>query len=141
MTKSLYELKYLKWYDISYNKKKLEKFLLRIKILRFISFLPKYNLELNYLNQIYSEIDKEKIKKLLQNDDNTTRLLIIEKLSRDAATEIIIKGTYSKKTYRKLSNLPLNDFKLSLTRIEELLNMAKNVTNQSNKISEDIPGI
>lgn len=141
MNKSLYELKYLIWFDIHYNNKKLKKFLLRRKLLKLIQFIPRFGLELKYLNEIYSSINKEKINNLHDNEENTIRLSIIEKLSRDAAIEILINGTYKKKTYKKLSNLPLSDFKLSLTRIEELIGIAKNVTNQSNKISDDIAGL
>jgi predicted Fe-Mo cluster-binding NifX family protein len=116
------------------------KFYNRLRICKLLSFINCYNSEYKILKRI-EDNNIQKLRKLRENDYNTVRLSIIEKLSRDGAIEIVIDQHLSKKTYKKLSNLPLSDYKLAMTRIEELINIAQNVNNQSNKISDNIPGL
>lgn len=141
MSKTYYELNFIVWNDISYNRKKLLKFYRRLELCKLLSFIPRYSDEYKILIKIRSQQNQEKIERLYKNEEKAVREAIIENLSRKAATELIIDNRWSKKTYNKISNLPLSDFKIALTRIEELIENAKNVTNQSNKISDDIAGL
>lgn len=141
MSKTYYELNFIVWNDISYNRKKLLKFYRRLELCKLLSFIPRYSDEYKILIKIRSQQNQEKIERLYNNEEKAVREAIIENLSRKAATELIIDNRWSKKTYNKISNLPLSDFKIALTRIEELIENAKNVTNQSNKISDDIAGL
>jgi hypothetical protein len=65
---------------------------------------------------------------------------IIEKFSRIGALDIAIHGVYTRDTYRVISNLPKDDYKLVLKRVEELVKIAQNTTIQSDNISDNIPG-
>lgn len=90
---------------------------------------------------IYKSYDKQRLDNLLSNDENTIRLCFIEKWARIAAMDVLIHKSFGRQTYEVISNLPLSDYKLLLKRVEELVEIAQKVANQSNKISDNTPGL
>lgn len=137
---SKYELYHIIWNGIEYDKSKLLKFFKRLRLLKFLFFIKKYREEYFILKEILNSYDYEKIKGLLENNENITRMAIIEKWSKIGAIEILTNSNFSKETYQTISNLPLRDYQLITNRIEELVNIAKNVTTQSVKNNNQIPG-
>jgi hypothetical protein len=65
----------------------------------------------------------------------------IEKWARIAAVDILLTNTYSRLTYTTISNLPIKDFQLLSKRVEELVTAGRNLTYQSNTITDSTPGL
>lgn len=137
---SLYESYYIIWNGIDFDREKLIKFTKRLKWVKFWSFLPKFKGEYENLLTILNSYDNTKIQGLLNNDEHICRMAIIEKYSRIGAIDIAIHGVYTRDTYRIISNLPKEDYKLVLKRVEELVMIAQKTIIQSDKISDNIPG-
>ena len=68
-------------------------------------------------------------------------MCLIEKWSRIAAVDLLLTGTYSRNTFTTISNFPVQDYQLTIKRIEELVDAGKNLTYQKDKISDNIPGL
>lgn len=137
---SLYESYYIIWNGIDFDKDKLIKFIKRLKWVKFWSFLPRFKDEYQILKTILNSYDSTKIHGLLNNDEHICRMSTIEKYSRIGAIDIVIHGVYTRDTYRIISNLPKEDYKLVLKRVEELVMIAQKTTIQSDNISDNIPG-
>ena len=137
---SLYEAFYIIWNGIDFDREKLIKLVKRLNTLYFLRFIPKYNNEYQILKEVYNSYNKTVLEGLLNNDENIVRMAIIEKYARIGALDISIHGQYTRDTYRVISNLPLNDYKLVLKRVEELVNIARTTTHQSDSTESNIPG-
>lgn len=137
---SLYESYYLIWNGIDFDKEKLVKFLKRLKWLKLLSIFPRYKSEYQILQTIFQSYDVNKLQGLLNNDEDIVRISIIEKLSRIGSIDIIVNGVYNRETYRQISNLPLEDYKLVLKRVEELVTLAQKTTIQSDNNTNNLPG-
>ena len=137
---SLYEAFYIIWNGIDFDKEKLIKFIKRLNWVKFWSFIPKYNEEYQILLEVYKSYDNEILEGLLNNDENICRMAIIEKYSRIGALDIAIHGVYTKDTYKVISNLPKEDYKLVLRRVDELVKIAQTTTIQSDNLESNIPG-
>jgi len=138
---SKYELYYIKWNGIGFDKDKLIKFIRRVKFLKITSiFYKEHREELNILNEIYKTYNEKTLIGLLNNDELISRNGLIEKWARIGAIDILLTNTYSRSTYTVISNLPHQDYQLVLKRIEELVKIGQNLTHQSDIISKDIPG-
>ena len=107
---------------------------------RLLSFIPTYREENQILNQILNSYDQSRINGLLNNDENISRLCLIEKWARIGAVDILLTNTYSRLTYTTISNLPIKDYQLLMKRMEELINAGRNLTYQSDNSSSNIPG-
>ena len=139
---SFYELNFYIWNGIEYDRNKFIKFYNRFKFLKYFRWFSKsYKNEYEILKIIYNTLDENLVKGLLNADEYTVRICFIEKWARIAATDILINKNYSRKTYDVISNLPLLDYKLILKRVEELIDTAQKVATQSNKISDNTPGL
>ena len=138
---SKYELQYVKWNGINFDRERLIKFVKRLKLTRFLSFIPSFKEEHTILNEILTSYDDKIIKGLLENDENISRICFIEKWARIAAVDIILTNTYSRLTYTTISNLPIKDFQLLSKRVEEMVESGRNITFQSNNITDNIPGL
>jgi hypothetical protein len=138
---SKYELQHIVWNGIDFDRDKLFKFIKRLKFTRFLSFIPQYNLEHTFLNEILNSYNSERINGLLKGDENVLKMCLIEKWARIAAVDILLTNTYSRLTYTTISNLPIKDFQLISKRIEEMVNVGKNITYQSNTVTDNIPGL
>lgn len=137
-----YELYYITWNGINFDKDKLIKFIKRIKLLRLTSFFIKsHKEELKILKEIYSSYDERVLIGLLNNDDKISRNGFIEKWARIGAIDILLSGVYSRNTFTVISNLPVEDYQLVCKRIEELVNYGRNLTYQQDKVSDNIPGL
>lgn len=137
---SQYETIYIKWEGIHYDRQKLKRFVYYYNFIRVISiFFKKYKRELESLDLVIEHYGKNRIYDLLNNDEHTSRLCHIERLSRNGALEILTKGVYDTSTYRQLSNLPKRDFDLAIKRIQELIKIGQETTVQDEQISENIP--
>jgi hypothetical protein len=139
---SFYEDHYFTWSDIEYNKKNLIKFVRRLKFLRFFSFVlnKKHKKELNNLETILLNHDREKLNLLLQGEDNVTRTALIERWARIGSVEILIDGKFSKQTYSTIIKFPMGDYKLLVKRIQELVDLSQSIVTQDNTATKDIPG-
>ena len=120
---SKYELQYVKWNGINFDREKLIKFVKRLKLTRFLSFIPSFNREHSILKEILGSYDLEIIQGLLNNDEKISRMCFIEKWSRIASVDILLTNTYSRLTYSTISNLPYTDFQLVMKRTEELISI------------------
>jgi hypothetical protein len=139
---SKYELFYLKWNGIGYDKDKLILFIKRYKWLKFISFfLPSYKEEFQILNDILSSHDSSKLELLLNNDEKYSKIATLEKLARIASIDILLTGVFSRDVFEKIHNLPLKDYQLFTKRTEELINTAKKISTQSDNISKETSGL
>jgi hypothetical protein len=139
---SKYELLHITWKGIEFDREQLIKFIKRIKLLKFLSIFSKqHKEELIILNEIYNLYDKRRINGLLNNESNISKWAIIEKWSRIAAVDLLLTGTYSRNTFTTISNFPVQDYQLTIKRIEELVDTGKNLTYQKDKISDNIPGL
>ena len=138
---SKYELQYVKWNGINFDRERLIKFMKRLKLTYFLSFIPYYRKEHQILNEILNLYDQVRIKGLLNGDENILRMSFIEKWARVAAVDILLTNTYSRLTYTTISNLPIKDFQLLSKRVEELVNAGRNLTYQSNTITDNTPGL
>lgn len=139
---SKYELFYIKWSGIDHDKDKLISLIKRIKRLRLFSLFSKTaKEEYSILIELFKSLNEEKTKGILNNDENISRISIIEKWARIGAIEIVTTNTFSKETYSIISHLPIRDYQLFSKRIQELISLAKNVTNQEDTISNSTPGL
>lgn len=138
---SKYELQYVKWNGINFDRERLIKFIKRLKLTRFLSFIPYYRREYQILIEILDLYDKVRIEGLLSGDENILRMCFIEKWARIAAVDILLTNTYSRLTYTTISNLPIKDFQLLSKRVEEMVEAGRNLTYQSNTITDNIPGL
>ncbi len=138
---SQYELEYLIWSGIDFDRDKLIKFIKRLKLLRFLSFFSKsYREEYKIYNSILDSYNPQKIEGLLMNDENISRLSLIEKWSRIGAIEIVVGGTFSKNTYETVSNLPISDYQQFTKRVQELISLSNNFTSQDYNSKTELPG-
>lgn len=137
---SKYELQYVKWNGINFDRERLIKFIKRLKLTGLLSFIPTYREENQILNEILNSYDQVRINGLLNNDENISRMCLIEKWARIGAVDILLTNTYSRLTYTTISNLPIKDYQLLMKRMEELINSGRNLTYQSDNSSNNIPG-
>lgn len=139
---SKYELYYIKWNGIGFDKDKLIQFVKRIKWLKLISIFSKSKREeLKILLEIYNQYNEETLKGILNNDEAISRWALIEKWARIAAIDILLTNTFSRGTFTIISNLPIKDYQLVMKRIEEMVKLGREVTHQSEIISNEIPGL
>lgn len=136
-----YELQYVKWNGINFDRERLIEFMKRLKLTYFLSFIPYYRKEHRILTEILNLYDQVRIKGLLRGDENIVRMSFIEKWARIASVDILLTNTYSRLTYTTISNLPIKDFQLLSKRVEELVNAGRNLTYQSNTITDNTPGL
>ena len=139
---SKYELTYITWSGIEHDKEKLIRLIKRIKKLKFLSFFSKnVKEEREILIDILKNLNQERLRCILDNDDNVSRISIIEKWARIGAIEIVTTNTFSKETYSLISQLPIKDYQLFSKRIQELIKLAKNMSNQEDTLSNNTPGL
>jgi hypothetical protein len=137
---SKYELEYVKWNGINFDREKLIKFVKRLKLTYFLSFIPYYRREHQMLTEILDSYDKDRIEGLLNGNQDILRRCLIEKWARIASTDILLTNTYSRLTFTTISNLPIKDYQLLMKRVEEMVEAGRNLTYQSNKITDNTPG-
>jgi hypothetical protein len=139
---SKYELYYITWNGIGFDKDKLIRFIKRLKFLRFTSiFLKSHKEELKILREIYKSYDEKILIGLLNNDEQISKNGLIEKWSRIGAIDILLNGVYSRSTFTIISNLPIEDYQMVCKRIEELVNYGRNITYQKDNITDNTPGL
>jgi hypothetical protein len=139
---SKYELYYIKWNGIGFDKDKLISFIKRVKWLKLVSIFSKSKREeLKILLEIYNQYNEDTLKGILNNDETTSRWALIEKWARIASIDILLTNSYSRGTFTIISNLPIKDYQLVMKRIEELVKLNREITHQSDDISNDIPGL
>lgn len=137
---SKYELQYVKWNGINFDRERLIKFIKRLRLTYFLSFIPYYRQEHQMLNEILNTYNSDTIQGLLNNDETISRMCFIEKWSRIASVDLLLNGSYSRTTYTTISNLPYKDFQLVMKRTEELILLGQKITYQKDNITDNIPG-
>lgn len=138
---SEYELKNIVWAGIEYDKEKLIKFVKRYEKLRYSSTNSTEVGELSIMEEILNTHNKKNLQKLLQNDPSYSRWACIERLARQASTEILIDGKYSKDTFSTISNLPISDYKLVIRRSKELIKIINETIAEAEMDTSKIPGV
>ena len=93
------------------------------------------------LTEIINEYDQVRINGLLNGDQNILRMCLIEKWARIAAVDILLTNTFSRLTYTTISNFPIKDYQLVMKRIEEMVQLNREFTHQSDIITNSIPGL
>jgi hypothetical protein len=136
-----YELQYVKWNGIQFDRERLIKFIKRLKFTYFLSFVPSFRNEYKILKDILNSYDLEIINGLLNNDETISRMCFIEKWARIASVDILLNQVFSRTTYATISNLPYKDFQLVMKRTEELIKIGQEITYQKDNITENVPGI
>lgn len=140
--KSEFELIHIKWVGIQYDRKKLKKFIRRYNILRILSIFSKtHKHELKVFRKIIKRHGEEKLRRLLENDENTSRICHIERISRIGSSEILTIGTYTPETYRLVTNLPKNDYDLVTKRTQELISIGQSMYVQNDNFTDTIPTV
>ena len=138
---SKFELQYVKWNGINFDRERLIKFMKRLRLTYFLSFIPYYRREHKMLTEILNEYDEVRINGLLNGDQNILRMCLIEKWARIAAVDILLTNTFSRLTYTTISNFPIKDYQLVMKRIEEMVQLNREFTHQSDIITNSIPGL
>ena len=138
---SKFELQYVKWNGINFDRERLIKFMKRLRLTYFLSFIPYYRREHTVLTEILNEYDEVRINGLLNGDQNILRMCLIEKWARIGAVDILLTNTFSRLTYTTISNFPIKDYQLVMKRIEEMVQLNREITHQSGIISNSIPGL
>ena len=72
---SKYELEYVKWNGINFDREILIKFIKRLRLTYFFSFIPHYRKEHKILVEILNTYDNVRIQGLLNNDENIIKFL------------------------------------------------------------------
>ena len=135
-----YELIYLKWEGIQYDRDKLRKFVWTYRITQLLSKVFKsYRKDLKRLETVIDHYGRSKVFNLLQNDEYSSRLSHIERLSRLGSVEILTTGSFKPETYHQISNLPKTDYDLVSKRVQELIRIGQRVTIQNDTITDNIP--
>ena len=138
---SKYETLYIKWEGVQYDRKILRRFVRRFKWVKFLSiFSTTYKKELEFMVNIIDHYGRVKIFNLLSNDETTSRLSHIERLSRNGSIEILTSGSYNTNTYKQISNLPKSDFDLVTKRVQELIKIGQSIYVQNDGLGENLPG-
>ena len=128
------------WVDVHYDREKLKRFYNRYNTLKVLSiFFKTYKHELNVFKKIIKRQGEKKLRRLLKNDENTSRICHIERISRIGSSEILTNGTYSPETYRSITNLPKNDYDLITKRIQELISIGQSMYVQNDNFTDTIP--
>ncbi len=138
---SEYELKYIIWVGIEYDREKLINFFDRYRQLKLSPKTEDSQEELRIMDEILKLHNPESLQKLVQNDSDYCRWATIEKLSRKGALEILLDGKYSKETFQIISNLPTFDFKLIIKRVKELIKTINEMVNDSDIDMSKTPGV
>jgi hypothetical protein len=137
---SEYELKYIIWNGLDYDRDKLIRFADYYNSVSIESETnPTKKEELSILHKILSQYDMGTLEKLLQNDETVCRMALIEKWARTAALEKLLNKSYSKDTYEVISNLPLSDYQLTVKRINELMSIVNSTTYQTEEYPKHLP--
>lgn len=110
------------WHDINLNRNKLRMFMVEYEV---ATGRQRENMERFLLS-----FDTDRLQRLLDGDEDESRMAYIETLAREAAAEMVTIGQYSKETFRLLFSLPISDFRLVNKRVQELVYIAHDVTNQ-----------
>ena len=137
---SKYELQYVKWNGIDFDSERLIRFIKRLKLTYFLSFIPYFRREHQMLKEILDTYDKDRIQGLLSGDQDILKRCLIEKWARIAATDILLTNVYSRSTFTTISNLPIKDYQLLMKRVEEMVEAGRNLTYQSTIITDNTPG-
>ncbi len=138
---SKYELQYVKWNGINFDRERLIKFMKRLRLTYFLSFIPYYRREHQMLTEILDSYDKDRIEGLLNGNEDVLKRCLIEKWARIAAVDILLTNTYSRLTFTTISNLPIKDYQLLMKRVEEMVTAGRNITFQSDNVTDNIPGL
>jgi hypothetical protein len=137
---SRYETLYITWEGIQYDRKKLKKFVRKYNRVLFLSKVFKYyKKELSLLNEVLNHYGRVRIFNLVHNDEYSSKIAHIERLSRQGSIEILTSGTYKPDTYRQISNLPKSDYDLVTKRVQELIKIGQSVYVQDDTIGDQTP--
>lgn len=135
---SVYEDEYIKYVNIHFDKKSLTELLYELKYLTENNTAPERQ---EVLKNILAKYDIDHLFKLLVDDPDVARFAQIEKWARIAAIEILIYDRYSIDTLGVIVRFPIEDYKLVVRRVHELVTMIRDITAQSVPLSQGVAGV
>jgi hypothetical protein len=135
---SEYEERYVRWVSIGYDKKVLAELLYELKYLKEKNEWPE---RVAFLEGLLAEHDFEHLLNLLNNEPQTSRFSLIEKLARQAAMEILIFDKYSIDTLNTITQLPLADYQFVVKRVYEISTLIRDITTQSTNLAAGVAGL
>jgi len=135
---SEYEERYIRWVDISHDKKKLSELLYELKYLKEENKWPE---RIALLEEILEEVGYDHCYNLLVNEKQTARFAIIEKFARQAAMEVLIFDRYSIDTLNTISKFPLADYQLTVKRVYEIVTMIRDITTSTSSLANGLAGL
>lgn len=134
---SKYDFFHIKWVSIKYDRDLCIKF-----VKEYESALKQKNKKtISLYEHIIKEVGTDLIKNLCDGDYETCRKANIEKLARECAMDILLYGQYTKESFRIVSHLPTDDYKLILKRSQELVNQFKDIKIEEETAVSKIPGM
>lgn len=129
---SKYHFFYLKWVGVQYD---------REKCIEFFKQYKKDKANSKLYKKLIKSIGESHLKRLLEGDFETCRRAVIEMLGREAARDLLLTNQYSKEIFVKMSNLPLEDYKLVLKRAKELYDTFMDIKIEEETTQSKIPGM
>lgn len=137
INESKYDFFNIKWVSIKYDRDLCIKF-----VKEYTSAIKQKNKKtIRLYEQIIKEVGNDLIKNLCNGDYQTCRKANIEKLARECAMDILLYGQYTKESFKIVSHLPIEDYKLILKRANELVNQFKDIKIESETKDSKIPGM
>lgn len=137
---SYYQAKYVDWVGIRYDRDML---LDLVEHLGICKSTPGH-CSADYiamLEKILIESDLEHLRRLIENDEQTVRLAMIEKWARTSAMEVLIDNKYSVNTLNTITQFPLADYQLIVKRTQELVGIISDITTQATSVASGIAGV
>lgn len=134
---SKYNFFYIKWISIKYDRESCIKFVEEYKT----ALKSKDKKLIQLFHELIKLVGEKHIQNLCNGDFDTCRVASIEKYARECAMDILLYGQYTKDTYKIISHLPLDDYKLILKRSQELINFFKDIKIEEETKESNVPGV
>jgi hypothetical protein len=134
---SKWELDNIIWSDRTTDPQVLSMFLQRIEELQQASSRAATQ-ELAILLELLEDIDEEDCQSLIDQTDDSARILFIENLARISAIEILTDNKLSFDTMTNSCKLSPSDFILCAKRAQDLINAIQGMVIKSENLSSDV---
>lgn len=134
---SLYEVLYVEWGAVHYDKDELQRFLDRYHTLKNTGTEPE---ELQKLEKVIELRKIDHLVRLASGDEEASKWAFREKLAREGASDLLLTNVFSRETLKKITQIPSEDIPLVLKRIREVMGAVRKMTVQEDALDNSIPG-
>ena len=134
---SLYEVLYVEWGAVHYDKDELQRFLDRYHSLKNTGTEPR---ELVKLEKVIELRKLDHLVRLASGDEEASKWAFREKLAREGAGDLLLTNVFSRETLKKITQIPSEDIPLVLKRIREIMGAVRKMTVQEDALDNSIPG-